>query len=1227
MPAAVSSSIQSFSQGWLGQFSSDPTLDGYGNAVIAGAQYYNNALNVIKIYSGTAWSNYNPGDASAAANSANLAQAYATQAGNAATSAAASAASAASSLASIGTAVTQAQNSAAAAATSATSAAGSASTAVTSATSATTSATSASGSASTASTAASSASTSATNAASSATSASTSATSASGYASNAATSATNSLNSSTASAASAASASTSATNASTSASSAASSATSAGNSATAAAASAAEAAGVVGGIISIPLTNTNVTLSTVQFSNAIIVFTGSITANIIVSVPATSHVFIAANNTTGAFTVTLGMTGGSATINVPQSKANSLFCDGSTGVYATSSVAGLQFSGTNQVTINGTVLTSTYAGTRTVLATAGMTTTLPAGSTLQSGAAVYLDNQTSSTNTIQVNGTDPIDTTSPFTMNPFDKMLMSWDGTEWRTALYSNYLSPVFKNSASVANGGFTATNTSVGIGLTITGTGGVTPGKSIASVAGSLTVLNNALSTILTLTDAGNLVTTGGIDNTIIGANTPAAATFTKVTINEPGNGTTTLVVNSPSDTNGANIALQGNGGTTPNKFLRAQSGTFQVINSAYSSTILTLTDTGTLTVPGSIAVSGLAQTISGDMTNGVLTNRLYLQTSTSNSATSVGALPSGSGTTSGFSSYNNSVPTNSGSMVHQITTAAAILGSVANGSGTLLPLTFQMGGTEEGRLSTGGRWLFNTTTDDGTSIVQINGQLHLIQAGAGGGIEFGDGTIQTTANGTTAPVSTVYTPATGTTSITTGGYTPGFIQVYQNGVRLVVGQDFTATDSVHVVLTHASGAGDTYEVLTNVIYSPQTAMTPSEVSYTPSAGTSTFTVTTYTVGFVDVYLNGSKLVSGQDFTALTGTSVTLVGFTANGTDQFVVKVWSTYTPANALPLTGGTMSGNITYSDGTVQVTAPQGRNRILNGGMNIDQRNSGAAQTITAAAAQAYTVDRWYAYCTGANVTGQQGSGSGTTLNSYVLSGAASVTAIGFGQRIETVNSFDLAGTTATLSVEMSNNLLTTVTWTAYYANTKDTFGTLASPTKTQIATGTFTVTSTRTKYSTQIAIPSAATTGIEIVFTVGAQTSGIWVISNVQLEAGVGSTSFERVNYGEMLLRCQRYFESIGDGIGGTFGAGFFLSATVPYIVLKYVTKRTAPSITTTGTFQCSNGTSNYATTAIVANGVNFSTMFLSGTVSGAVANVPCILVGTSASAAIAINAEL
>jgi hypothetical protein len=230
---------------------------------------------------------------------------------------------------------------------------------------------------------------------------------------------------------------------------------------------------------------------------------------------------------------------------------------------------------------------------------------------------------------------------------------------------------------------------------------------------------------------------------------------------------------------------------------------------------------------------------------------------------------------------------------------------------------------------------------------------------------------------------------------------------------------------------------------------------------------------------------------------------------------------------------------------------------RNRIINGAMQIAQRATSATITAGSTIALGYsTVDRFYVYCTGANVTAAQVAGSGAIKNNLQITGGASVTAIGVGQRIEQLNSYDMAGSTATLSVNLSNSLLTTVTWTAYYATTADTFGTLASPTRTQIATGTFTVTATLTNYSTQISIPAAATTGIEVVFTVGAQTSGTWVVGNIQLEKGSTATSFDYRPYTTELQLCQRYYQRIGDGVnsqeivatGLAFNATRFFSTT-------------------------------------------------------------------------------
>lgn len=201
---------------------------------------------------------------------------------------------------------------------------------------------------------------------------------------------------------------------------------------------------------------------------------------------------------------------------------------------------------------------------------------------------------------------------------------------------------------------------------------------------------------------------------------------------------------------------------------------------------------------------------------------------------------------------------------------------------------------------------------------------------------------------------------------------------------------------------------------------------------------------------------------------------------------------------------------------------------KNKIINGGFNIDQRNNGSSQTITAGAALSYCLDRWYAYCTGANVTVQQI----VTNNDARLrfTGLASNTGIGLGQRIEAKNCFDMINKTATLSCKLSSTSLTSITWTAYYANSTDSFGSLASPTKTQIATGSFTINTTETLYSATMSIPSAAYTGIEIVFTGGALLgSQTLTIGNVCLEKGSILTGYEDrpIQYEDFL--CKRYYE--------------------------------------------------------------------------------------------------
>jgi hypothetical protein len=289
---------------------------------------------------------------------------------------------------------------------------------------------------------------------------------------------------------------------------------------------------------------------------------------------------------------------------------------------------------------------------------------------------------------------------------------------------------------------------------------------------------------------------------------------------------------------------------------------------------------------------------------------------------------------------------------------------------------------------------------------------------------------------------------------------------------------------------------------------------------------------------------------------------------------------------------LTGGT--GSITGNINPTSLNSGQlsgFRNKIINGDMMVSQVNASTSVTVTAAAALNYTIDQWYSYCTGANVTAQRVAGTSNDRYRYQFTGAASVTAIGFAQRIEQANVYDLAGQTAIVGVDLSNSLLTTVTWTLNYANSADTFGTLASPTVTQIATGAFTVSNSLTRfYTPAISIPAEATTGLELKLTVGAQTSGTWVIGKVQLEqvsAGATlGTAFEHVPYETQLRWCQRYVRPISTQGNGQF-VGQAFNATGANWVTFGVPMRGAVTLSqTTGAYTTNAAGANQAITTLV-----------------------------------------
>lgn len=196
---------------------------------------------------------------------------------------------------------------------------------------------------------------------------------------------------------------------------------------------------------------------------------------------------------------------------------------------------------------------------------------------------------------------------------------------------------------------------------------------------------------------------------------------------------------------------------------------------------------------------------------------------------------------------------------------------------------------------------------------------------------------------------------------------------------------------------------------------------------------------------------------------------------------------------------------------------------KNRIINGDFYMDQRNGGASKTITAGAGIAYTVDRWYAQCTGANVTVQQVAGTLPQQYAVQFTGLAANTLTRFGTRIEGDTLYDLTSTQVTCSVGIKSNALASVTWKAYTADVKDTFSA-----KTQIDSGTLTISTTTTTYSFTFAAGLNAGRGIAIEFEtgplLGTQTL---TYQGVQLETGSSPTAFEVISIDDRRKRAYRF----------------------------------------------------------------------------------------------------
>ena len=141
-----------------------------------------------------------------------------------------------------------------------------------------------------------------------------------------------------------------------------------------------------------------------------------------------------------------------------------------------------------------------------------------------------------------------------------------------------------------------------------------------------------------------------------------------------------------------------------------------------------------------GNLDFSGANRRITGDFTS---TSRVLVQTTSANSNTVFGLIPSGTAVNSQFHVWGASDITNAPLGAFTINSSSVQIQSSAAGTGTVLPFRVLVGTTETFRVTTGYNFLIGSSADNGTDKLQVNGTIKSLT----GGYVFPDGTTQTTA------------------------------------------------------------------------------------------------------------------------------------------------------------------------------------------------------------------------------------------------------------------------------------------------------------------------------------------------------------------------------------------------------------------------------------------------------------------------------------------------
>lgn len=358
-----------------------------------------------------------------------------------------------------------------------------------------------------------------------------------------------------------------------------------------------------------------------------------------------------------------------------------------------------------------------------------------------------------------------------------------------------------------------------------------------------------------------------------------------------------------------------------------------------------------GGVSASGNLAFTGGSNRITGDFTNATIGSRALFQTSTANTFSLVGVLPSGTGNIAGVQAFNASDPTNASIADVRSTSTDVSFRSNISGTGTYLPMTFYTNGSEQVRLDTSGRLGINTTSPGSSLDVKgtlrlsgsTSGYVGLSPAAAAGSTTYtlpaadgtsgqflstnGSGTLSwsSAAGGVTSfsAGSTGLTPSTGTTGAVT---LAGTLGVSNGGTGLST-------------LTAANRA----------LYSTSSSALTAGTLPVAAGGTGATTLTGYVKGSGTSAFTAASTVPTSDLTgtlavANGGTGVT----TSTGSGSNVLST----SPTLVTPILGTPTSGTLTNCTGytTANLSGSIGLTTQVTGTLPVANGGTGAA-TLTA------------------------------------------------------------------------------------------------------------------------------------------------------------------------------------------------------------------------------------------------------------------------------------